>query len=79
MGSGNYLVDQYEADRAFHYPVERACEYCDDRHFVSSVPEWISAARESRWIEHEGNGFRRAMAECKAILIDGEAECPACR
>jgi hypothetical protein len=87
--SGNSLVDIHEGDRDFHYPKSPVCGYCNDSGFISSIHDWIIAAKESKWLDKERwaygypnnkvkNDWHLAKQHCLDILIDGFTSCPNC-
>ncbi len=70
--------DCFEVDRGWKFPVSPVCVHCNDEREITSVKEWVSAARECFWMEQDGNNLCKALAECRKIVIDGSTDCPIC-
>ena len=79
MSNGNHLVDNFEADSFFHYPRRFYCPHCEDKQEIYDIKTWINLVRELKSEGLNDYSFRRCLAECHSILVEGKTDCPACR
>jgi hypothetical protein len=79
MSICNFLEEGFGQDMAPHYPVRISCSFCNDKQEIHDVGDWVSIVRELKNSGENNYGFRRCLAECHKILIEGKTDCPSCR